>query len=79
MADPKSFLPLKPDVLQILLVLSERDRHGYGIIQDVAKATAGRMRLQAGALYRRLEWLLDHGVIAELERRPVGHCSAGMM
>lgn len=74
--DPESFLPLKADVLQILLALADRDRHGYGLIQDVAAATAGQMQLQPGALYRRLEWLLDAGVIAELERRRIGQASS---
>ena len=31
--DPAAFLPLKPDVFTILLVLLEGDAHGYRMIQ----------------------------------------------
>ena len=63
--DPKTFLPLKPDVFLILTILAEEERHGYGIMQEAGERSGGRTRLQAGALYRRLRWMLDQGLIRE--------------
>jgi hypothetical protein len=41
--DLNQFLPLRPADLHILVALSSEDRHGYGIIQEVARpATRGR-------------------------------------
>ena len=64
-------LPLKPDVFLILMILIDGDAHGYGIIKEAEKRTGGQVRLQAGALYRRLKWMLDEGLIDDLDHRPV--------
>jgi DNA-binding PadR family transcriptional regulator len=64
---PASFLPLKHDVVMILLALSARARHGYGIMQDVEHRSGGDTVLQAGALYRTLKRLLADGLIAEVD------------
>ena len=37
----EAFLPLKSDVLLILLALGARPLHGYGIIQDVLERSGG--------------------------------------
>ena len=50
---------------QILLSLAERDRHGYGIIQDVETRTNGELRLSPGTLYRSIQRMLDQGLISE--------------
>lgn len=63
-------LPLKPDVLLILTVLAEGERHGYAILQAAEERTGGAVRLQPGALYRRLSWMLERGMIEELDERP---------
>jgi DNA-binding PadR family transcriptional regulator len=63
--DPWSFLPLKPDVFLILTLLAEEQRHGYGIMQAAAAWPGGGMEIQAGALYRRLKWMLGEGLIFE--------------
>ena len=68
--DPDDLLPLKPDVLLILTVLAEGERHGYAILQAAEERSGGAVRLQPGALYRRLGWMLDRGMIAELDDRP---------
>jgi len=47
--DPVDFLPLSPQQFQILLSLARQDRHGYGIIQDVARRTGESMG--TGTLY----------------------------
>lgn len=67
---PESFLPLKPVDFLILLALVEGERHGYGLLQDVAQATEGRTRLDAGNLYRLMRRQLDAGLVEMAERRP---------
>jgi DNA-binding PadR family transcriptional regulator len=62
---PDDHLPLKSDVLFILLALADRPLHGYAIIRDVEARSDGRVRLQTGALYRTLRRLLRDGLIAE--------------
>jgi DNA-binding PadR family transcriptional regulator len=63
--DPWSFLPLKADVFLILTLLAEERRHGYGIMQAAAAWPGGGMEIQAGALYRRLKWMLGEELILE--------------
>ena len=62
--------PLSGVVFQILLSLTDSERHGYGITQDIASRTAARMRIEPGNLYRSLKAMLDDGLIEESERRP---------
>jgi len=64
------FLPLKSDVLLILLALATRPLHGYGIIRDVEERTEGEVVLQTGALYRTLRRLLADGLIEECAPPP---------
>lgn len=68
--DADTLLPLKPVIFQVLLTLADGERHGYGIVQDIAQRTAARMRLEPGNLYRSLKEMLDLGLIEESERRP---------
>ena len=63
--DPEDLLPLKSDVLLVLLALATRPMHGYGVIRDVEIRTAGDVRLQTGALYRTLRRLLNDALIEE--------------
>ena len=46
----KAFLPLKPADFHVLLALSEGPRHGYGIMKDVERESAGEVRLEIGSL-----------------------------
>lgn len=62
------FLPLKADVLLVLLSLASQPLHGYGIIRDVDERSGGQVLLQTGALYRMLRVLLQDGLIAECEQ-----------
>ncbi len=71
MTAPEPHFPLKPDLFHILLALEERERHGYGIIKEVERSTDSQIRLEPSPLYRRLKRLLDDGIIAEAEKRPV--------
>ena len=63
--DIEAQLPLPAAAFHILLALSAGERHGYGIIQDVAAQTDGAVRLSAGTLYRTIQRLLEQGLITE--------------
>jgi DNA-binding PadR family transcriptional regulator len=69
-----ALLPLHQAEFHILLALSGRDCHGYGIIQDVEARTNGALRLSPGTLYRTIQRLLEQGLVEEPRRpaRPVG-------
>jgi len=66
----ESLLPLPTATLHILLALAGDDRHGYGVIQDVAQRTGGALRLSAGTLYRSVARMLEQGLITETDERP---------
>ena len=57
---------LTEGVYYILLSLLQ-PLHGYGIIQNVEKLSAGRVRLAAGTLYGAINTLLEKGWIIALE------------
>ena len=67
--DPRSFLPLKPLELQLLLALAEQELHGYGLVQAIAEQTDGVVALEPGNLYRVIKRLLADGLVAESDRR----------
>jgi len=69
MEDMKPFLPLSPAVLLILLALSSEDRHGYGIMQEVARQSEGHYKLGPGTLYDNLQKLLDQGIVEKSPSR----------
>lgn len=70
MADPTELLPLPTAVFHILMSLTEEDRHGYGIIQDVLSQTHRELKLSPGTLYRSIQRMLEQGLIVETEERP---------
>lgn len=61
---------LTPAAFHILLALADEERHGYGIMQEVARRTDGAVRLNSGTLYRSIKQLLGAGLIAETGERP---------
>ena len=67
--DLKDLLPLSPATFYILLALSDEDRHGYGIMQEVAQQSEGKYKLGPGTFYDNLEKLIDHGVVKEVPRK----------
>jgi len=67
---PESLLPLPAATFHILLSLADEDRHGYGIIQDVAARTGGELKLSAGTLYRSIQRMLEQGLLIEISERP---------
>jgi len=64
------FLPLTPAMFHILLALTDRERHGYHIMQEVEERTEGRVRLGPGTLYGSIKRMLAAGWIEETEERP---------
>jgi DNA-binding PadR family transcriptional regulator len=66
--DLDQYLPLSPATLDILLSVSSEDRHGYGIMQEVARQSDGRYRLGRGTLYDNLQKLLESGIVEESRR-----------
>jgi DNA-binding PadR family transcriptional regulator len=63
---------LTSQAFHVLVALAVRDQHGYGIMQDVAARTQGKIRLGAGTLYGLIKRLLEAGLIAEVResKRP---------
>lgn len=68
--DAEELLPLSPAIFHILLALADKDRHGYGIMQEVRSRTEEQVRLGPGTLYGAIKRLLEKGVIEELDERP---------
>src|ERR1700686_5058203 len=66
---PQDLLPLTPSVFHILLALSEGERHGYAIMQEVAADTDGSLRLGPGALYGCLKRMLSTRLVEESDER----------
>lgn len=68
--EAEALLPLPEATFHILLAVADGDRHGYGIIQDVAARTDGALKLGAGTLYRSIQRMLEQGLIVETAQRP---------
>jgi len=60
-------LPLKNEVLLLLLSLHDGPGHGYALMQDVEERTGGDVRIQTGALYRFLHRMEGDGLVEEVE------------
>ena len=66
----RTFLPLTPVAFEILLALADGEQHGYSIMREVERRSAGAVTLHPGTLYRALARLLESGLIEELDERP---------
>ncbi len=67
----ESLLPLSPASFHILLALVGEERHGYGIMQETARSSDGKIHLGPGTLYRSIKRMLVDGLIEESDERPV--------
>ena len=67
---PHELLPLTPPVFHILLALADEERHGYGIMQEVAFQTGDALQLGPGTLYGCLKRMLAAGLVEESDERP---------
>lgn len=71
MADrPDTPVSLTPAMFTLLLALHAGDRHGYALMDDVARLSAGTMRLGPGTLYRSLQRLRVEGLVEEIDTDP---------
>jgi DNA-binding PadR family transcriptional regulator len=61
--------PLTPVVFHILLALADQERHGYGIMLEVAEWTHQQVRMGPGTLYGTLKRMLEAGLIEECGER----------
>ena len=61
--------PLTPAVLHILLALSTRERHGYGIMKQVQADSQGKVKMGPGTLYGSIGRMMEAGLISESDKR----------
>ena len=67
---PEPLLPLSVPVFQILISLSDKDLHGYAIIQDVRERTAGEVELSTSTLYGAIKRMMRDALVEPTEVRP---------
>lgn len=67
---PEEMLPLTPAVFHILLALADGEKHGYSIMQEVARITNGTVQMGPGTLYGTIKRMLEAHLIAESDERP---------
>lgn len=65
-----SLLPLPPASFHILIALSDGERHGYAILQEINARSGGEVKMGAGTLYRTLQRMLEQGLVVETAERP---------
>jgi DNA-binding PadR family transcriptional regulator len=61
---------MTPLTYQILLALADGDRHGYGIIKEIALRSGDRASPSTGALYLALQRMQGDRLIEEAPERP---------
>lgn len=69
MTNSNANVPLTPAVLHILLALSARELHGYGIMKQVQEESQGRVKMGPGTLYGSLGRMIDAGLIRESDKK----------
>jgi DNA-binding PadR family transcriptional regulator len=62
--------PLTPAVFHILLSLADGEKHGYGIMQEIAERTRNELVMGPGTLYGTLKRMLEAGLVEETGERP---------
>jgi DNA-binding PadR family transcriptional regulator len=70
MDTPKPPLPLTPAAFNLLLSLTDGEKHGYAIMQAVTLRSGGEVRMGPGTLYGLIKRMLADGWIEELDERP---------
>jgi DNA-binding PadR family transcriptional regulator len=63
-------IPLTPAVFNILLALSDGEKHGYAIMLEVEHNTEGEVKMGPGTLYGSIKRMLEAGLIEESGERP---------
>ena len=54
----------------VLVAIGPEERHGYSIMQEVARITNGATRLGPGGVYTTIRRLVDDRLIEESDERP---------
>ncbi|MEA2651832.1 MAG: hypothetical protein QOI85_1553 [Chloroflexota bacterium] len=67
---PDQLPPISRTAVHVLIAIGPEERHGYGIMQEVARITNGATRLGPGGVYTTIRRLLDDGLIEESDERP---------
>ncbi len=62
--------PISRTAMLIMLAIGPEERHGYAIMQEVARITDGATKLGPGGVYTTIRRLLDDGMIEESDERP---------
>jgi len=62
------FLPLTALDFQVLALLVQGPRHGYGLVRSARERFPGQPVLEIGSLYRIITRMLEDGLIAEVEK-----------
>jgi DNA-binding PadR family transcriptional regulator len=62
---PTDLIPLNPRDYLVLFSLTEGARHGYGIVKEIERESAGRVRVDPANLYRSLKRMIASGLIIE--------------
>lgn len=68
--DKDDAAPMNPRVFMILLAFAEGSAHGYQVKKAVEERSGGRIKVDAGSLYRSLAKLVDEGLVVESGERP---------
>jgi DNA-binding PadR family transcriptional regulator len=58
------FAAMQEPTFFIMTALAAGPQHGYGLIQQVAELSGGRLRLRPGTLYGALDRLAGEGLVA---------------
>lgn len=61
--------PLTPAVLHILLAISTKERHGYGIMKQVESDSQGKVNMGPGTLYGSIGRMIEAGLIRESNKK----------
>ncbi len=57
---------MTPQTFHILLALTDSDKHGYAIMQEIEFRTGGKVKIGPGTLYGSVQRLLEEGLIKEV-------------
>jgi DNA-binding PadR family transcriptional regulator len=60
-------------MFQILLAVSQGERHGYAIMREIEGRADGAFGIGAGTLYRSIKQLVDAGLLAETSPKAQVH------
>jgi DNA-binding PadR family transcriptional regulator len=70
--DLQHLFPLTPAVFFILFSLSDGEKHGYAIMQQVTVLSDGKFRMGPGTLYTTIQRLLELSLIEESDTEQGG-------